>query len=273
MTFRPLLVALAVSTAVSCSGGPTEEPPAEPAAPMSNQELIALEATPGSSPALRGATEPAPAPVAGLAGAPGPSPAVGPAAAPVYVFVLTDFECPVCRRAVEPLKYLTRRYPKDVRLVIKHNALASHGQSAHLAAAAIAAFRQNKFWEFYDKVYSSPGGPYDDTTLSAYAQGLGLDVPRFQKDMTDPAVVAQVQYESDLANSIELRGTPAFVVNGTTQMGWGSYQGLASTVDRELERAKKLEATGVAANRVALEATRQSGPKGEQLAAALFPSS
>src|SRR6185369_7655646 len=98
---------------------------------------------------------PAPAPVEGLDGAPGPSPAYGPAAAPVYVFVLTDFQCPVCRRAVEPLKYLARRYPNDVRLVVKQNALVSHNRAAAAAAASIAAFRQGKYWAFADRLFES----------------------------------------------------------------------------------------------------------------------
>jgi hypothetical protein len=89
--------------------------------------------------------------------------------------------------------------------------------------------------------------------------------------MTDPAVVAQVVYENALAASFDLGSTPGFVVNGTSQMGWGSYMGLKQAVDRELARAKEIAAGGVPPERVAYEATRQSGPKGEQLAAALFP--
>src|SRR4051812_11038349 len=123
MTSRCLVLMLLVAAVVACSESKKEEPPPPPVAELGMQETIALENTPGSTPPLADATEPAPAPMEGLEGAPGPSPAYGPVAAPVYVFVLTDFQCPVCRRAVEPLKYLARRYPTDVRLVIKQNAL------------------------------------------------------------------------------------------------------------------------------------------------------
>ena len=54
-------------------------------------------------------------------------------------------------------------------------------------------------------------------------------------------------------------------------MGWGSYNGLKNAVDKELARAKQIAAGGVPPERVAYEATRQSGPNGEALAAALFP--
>src|SRR5690348_12792266 len=126
LRFLPLMLLLA---AVACSESKKKEEPPPPPAPVAElgmQETIALEGTPGSTAPLTDATQPAPAPMEGLDGAPGPSPAYGPASAPVYVFVLTDFQCPVCRRAVEPLKYLARRYPNDVRLVVKQNALVSH---------------------------------------------------------------------------------------------------------------------------------------------------
>jgi len=47
---------------------------------------------------------------------------------------------------------------------------------------------------------------------------------------------------------------------------------LESLVKRELARARAIAAGGVPANRVAYEATRQSGPKGGEVAAALFVS-
>jgi protein-disulfide isomerase len=275
MIRHPACSVLVLAAVVACSESKKEAPPPPPPAPvaeLSNQAVLALEQTPGSTPALPDATEPSPAPVAGISGTPGPSPAYGPVDAPVYVFVLSDFQCPVCRRAIEPLKYLARRHPTDVRIVFKHNALTSHVRAAATAAAAIAAFRQEKFWAFADRVFERQG-PYDDDALAAHAQAVGVDAARFRKDLADPAVTAQVQYESALATSVELRSTPTFVVNGTIQKGWGSYMGIEGQVTRELARAKQIAAGGVPPARVAYEATRQSPPEGERLAAALFPPS
>ena len=270
MMLRVAGLVIFVVSMVACSESKKEpEPPPAPVAELSNEETIALEHTPGSTPAFPDATEPAPAPVAGLGGAPGPSPAYGPVNAPVRVWVLTDFQCPVCRRTVEPIKYLARRYPTDVRVIFKQNALKMHVRAAPAAAASIAAFRQGKFWAYSDRLFERSG--LDDESLVTHAQALGMDAERFRKDMADPAVVGQVEYEAALATSLELGSTPGFIVNGTSQMGWGSYMGLKQAVDRELARAKQIAAGGVPPERVAYEATRQSGPKGEQIAAALFP--
>jgi hypothetical protein len=88
--------------------------------------------------------------------------------------------------------------------------------------------------------------------------------------MDEEAVTAQVRYETELAASIDVPGTPGLVVNGNLQRGWGSYMSLESIVKRELQRARKIAEGGVPASRVAYEATRQSGPNGDRLAAALF---
>ena len=271
MTSRFLALVLLLATAIACSESKKkEEPPPPPVSELSMQETIALEGNPGSTPPLADATEPAPAPMEGLDGAPGPSPAYGPVAAPVYVFVLTDFQCPVCRRAVEPLKYLARRYPNDVRLVVKQNALVSHSRAAAAAAASIAAFRQGKYWAYADRLFQSASG-FDDDGLVTHAQALGLDAERFKKDMADPSAAAQVKYENALANKFELASTPGFIINGTKQMGWGSYMGIKSGVEKELARAKQIAAGGIAPDRVAYEATKQSGPNGPAMADALFP--
>jgi protein-disulfide isomerase len=243
-----------------------------PTVALTGPQMAALERAAGSTPPLRHDVEPAPAPVAGLGGTPGPSPGFGPENAPVRIFLFTDFQCGVCPRVVEPVKYLARAYPDDVRLVLKQNALASHGRAARLAAASLAAFRQSKFWEFHDRLFASPARNTDQD-LVAIAQAIGLDVARFQADMDDEAVTEQVKYESELAVSLGLPGTPGLVVNGRLEKGWASTRGFESLIKREIARARAIADSGVPAGRVAYEATRQSGPQGEQLASALFAAS
>ena len=228
-----------------------------------------LERKAGSTPPLAHNVDPAPARVAGLVGTPGASPGFGPENAPVRIFLFTDFQCGVCPRVVEPLKHLARAYPDDVRIVLKQNALATHGRAARLAAASLAAFRQSKFWEFHDRLFASPARN-SEQDLVAIAQAIGLDVARFQSDMDDEAATEQVKYESALAVSIGLIGTPGLVVNGRLEKGWGSYRGLERVAKLEIARAREVALRGVPAGRVAYEATRQSGPNGEQLASALF---
>jgi protein-disulfide isomerase len=230
--------------------------------------LKALEAQPASTPPLADAVAPPAPPYGDLPGVAGPSPAFGPPDAPVRVYVFTDFQCPMCRRSVEPLKLLVRTHPEDVRLIVKHTASPLHRDAARAAAASIAAFRQGRFWAYHDVLFRDRG--LDEASLLAAARASQLDIAQWQHDLAHESVTAQVAYETALAGALDLASTPSFVVNGYEQRGWGSYQGLAAVVARELVRAREIAAEGVPAERVAYEATRRSGERGPALAAALF---
>jgi hypothetical protein len=47
------------------------------------------------------------------------------------------------------------KYPKKVKLVFKNFPLRNHKFSMKVAAAALAAGRQGKFWEFHDLLYKT----------------------------------------------------------------------------------------------------------------------
>jgi protein-disulfide isomerase len=237
--------------------GERERAAERPVAP----DLLALERQPGATPALPQVTVPAGPPHAALAGAPGPSPAIGPETAPVRVFMWSDFQCPVCRRVVEPLKHLARTYGGDVQIVFKHNALPTHPHARRAAAAGVAAFRQGKFWEYHDLLFQNQDR-LGEADLLGHAEALGLDLARFQADMNAPEVERQLEYEAAMANRLGAPGTPGFFVNGKPLLGWGSYPGFEAMVAEALATARPLGARGVEAARVAVVATAAAGPEG-----------
>ena len=51
------------------------------------------------------------------------------------------------------------------------------------------------------------------------AKSVGLDVAKLQKDMTDPAVIEQVNESNALADSLHFNGTPTFVINDRIVVG------------------------------------------------------
>jgi protein-disulfide isomerase len=230
---------------------------ARPVAP----DFLALERQPGATPALPQVTVPAGPRHAALAGAPGASPAMGPETASVRVFVWSDFQCPVCRRVVEPLKHLARAYGDDVQIVFKHNALPTHAHARRAAAAGVAAFRQGKFWEYHDLLFQNQDR-LGEADLLGHAETLGLDLARFQTDMNAPEVERQLDYEAAMANRLGAPGTPGFFINGRPLLGWGSYPGFEAMVAEALASARPVGERGVEPARVAVVATAAAGPEG-----------
>jgi protein-disulfide isomerase len=275
-------VALAMAASFGCSQEDRPSPlPATPPAssgaesasapallsaePEPTLDMLELEGKPGATPAL-GQVDVMPGPqYPGLPGTPGPSPAMGPETARVKVFVFSDFQCPVCSRIVEPLKQIARTYPDEVQIVFKHNPLEMHAQARQAAAAAIAAYRQGKFWEYHDKLFQNQAFLNTDALLR-YAEELGLDVMLFQEDMTAPMVSAQIDYERALAEKLGSRGTPGFFINGKKLAGWASYPGFLSMIEDARREAEKVVAQGIPPDQVARMATVAAGDDGKLLA-------
>lgn len=255
---------------------PSIDRPAPPAASgmsvgvLDADAMKELERSPGATPALAQRELSAEGVDRGdLPGAPGPSPTAGPDDALVKVVVFSDFQCPVCRRAAEPVKHLAREFPQDVQIIWKNNALTSHSRAEPAAIAALAAQRQGRFWDYHDRLFQDIRA-LSDADLLHHARQLELDMERFSADLADPALAAQVAFERALAESLEARGTPAFFVNGQRSVGWGSYAGLRSQVMRALNKAKAAVEAGTPRAEVAVAETRASGDAGAALAARVF---
>jgi protein-disulfide isomerase len=236
-------------------------PVATPAAPV--LDMLALENQPGATPAIPQVEVPPGPAHPSLNGAPGPSPGMGPGTAPVKIFVFSDFQCPVCRRIVEPLKQIVREYPNEVQVIFKHHALGTHSRARDAAAASLAAYRQEKFWEYHDEVFAHQGA-LEPADLVAYAEAVGLDTGKFKEDMATAEIAAQIDYESEMSQKLGAEGTPGIFINGNFLPGWGSYPGFKAMVDESLRdaRARTPDKTGD----VARAATVAAGDEGRLLA-------
>ena len=204
-----------------------------------------------------------------LAGAPMSSPAFGPDSALVKVYIFSDFQCPVCRRVVEPVKAAARQFGDQVQFIFKHNALEMHPRATAAAKASIAAFNQDKFWEFHDLLFKDQRA-LADADFIRHAETLGLDIERFKADLVAQAVDAQVIYERKMAEAIGARGTPGFFINGKKQVGWGSAGSFNMLIRRALAEAQGLVSSGTPADKVVAKAMAASGAEGAKLAELLF---
>jgi protein-disulfide isomerase len=162
--------------------------------------------------------------------------AKGPATAAVTIVEFSDFQCPFCSQAAQLVKQITDAYPNEVRFVFKNYPLPFHNQAMPAAKAAIAAGKQGKFFPMHDKLFENQRGLNEELYLKA-AQELGLDVEKFKKDMAAPETQKQIQDEMALAQTIDVRGTPTFFINGKKPQG-RSFELYKQLIDDAL-KAKK----------------------------------
>ena len=138
----------------------------------------------------------------------------GPADAPVTLLEYGDFECPFCGQAFRELKRLEQSVGDQVRFAFRHFPLVQVHPHAQLAAeAAEAAGAQGKFWEMYDTLFMNQQalGPSD---LLAYADDLGLDGPRFSRDVQEHRFLPKVRRDFMAGVRSGVNGTPTIFING-----------------------------------------------------------
>ena len=156
--------------------------------------------------------------------------------ATVTVVEYGDFQCPHCGRAEPAVRAILG--DADVRFVWRHLPLTDVHPDAQLAAqAAEAAGAQGRFWEMHDLLLAHQDH-LRKPDLLGYAEQLGLDVPRFEKELYSHAHLARVGHDVESADIGGVAGTPTFFINGRRQYGAFDVASLTRAVASARARAR-----------------------------------
>jgi protein-disulfide isomerase len=128
------------------------------------------------------------------------------------------------------------KYPNDVKYVFKHFPLNNHKFAQPAAVAALAAERQDKFWEFHDKLYENYNR-LSQQKIQAISQELGLDAVKFEKDIKDPRFTAMINRDRSEGIKAGVTGTPAVFVNGKLLRN-RRMAGFQAAIEKELQKLK-----------------------------------
>ena len=144
-----------------------------------------------------------------------------------------DYRCPYCRQ-VEPWLQTLIKEDLGVRLVQKQFPILGPA-SVYAAHMALAALKQGKHTAFHDALMAKEGkiderDIHEDLILQA-AESVGLDIDRMKTDMKSPDVEAEIQQSVQIARSLGLTGTPAFIIGTELVPGATDLRTLKSMVD------------------------------------------
>jgi len=139
--------------------------------------------------------------------------------APVILVEYGDFECPHCGRAYPIVKRVQRTLGNQLALVYRHFPLAeSHPHALLAAEAAEAAGAQGKFWGMHEMLFTHQNALEQEDLLD-YAHSLGLDLPRFGKELTQGVYTKRVRDDFRGGVRSGVNGTPTFFINGARYDG------------------------------------------------------
>jgi protein-disulfide isomerase len=133
----------------------------------------------------------------------------------VVVVEFADYQCPACKRfETDTMPALDAAYIStgQVQWAFRHHPIAQlHPAAVGAARAAACAGARGKFWEMHQALFADPKN-MDPGNLATRAEALSLDGQAFASCLEDAAVAAAVQRDIDQATSLNLVGTPAFLV-------------------------------------------------------------
>ena len=151
----------------------------------------------------------------------GHSPSLGSPSAPLTMVEFTDYQCFFCRRFyLDSFGELKKNYidTGKLRYVVRDFPLSFHGNAMKAAQAAHCAGAQDQYWPMRNALISNQSDLSQDA-LWGYAQGLKLDMARFRTCLASDNFVAEIQRSMEDASSIDISGTPSFVLGKSVPDG------------------------------------------------------
>ena len=140
--------------------------------------------------------------------------ATGSESAPATLVEYGDYECSFCGQAYPIVKNVQRHLGDRLRFVFRNFPISTiHPHAEQAAEAAEAAAVQGKFWEMHDLLYEHQQ-TLDDQDLRGFAERLGLDRDRFDRDMTGHNLADRVREDFMGGVRSGVNGTPTFFING-----------------------------------------------------------
>lgn len=157
----------------------------------------------------------------------------GSADAPYEIVEYGDFQCGFCLKASGSIQEVMDELGPNLRYVWRHAPLTvQHPNALAGAEASEAAAKQGKFFEFERGLFADQDNqlPSDIVRLAAR---LGLDVPKFERDLTSPDVASRVRDDMFDAEAMNIHSVPTFFVNGRRHTGPYDAQSLIRALQSE----------------------------------------
>ncbi|MFT5703293.1 MAG: protein-disulfide isomerase [Rickettsiales bacterium] len=154
----------------------------------------------------------------------------------VSIVEFFDYNCGYCKRAQETVEKLIKE-DKKVRVIFKE--LPILGQSSvelSKVALAVNILDSSKYVEFHDALMKGSAKTKDGAIK--IAKELGINVEKLNKvlDNKESEISAKIAANQELASSIGINGTPAFIIGETLVPGALDIDSLKEKISAERKK-------------------------------------
>lgn len=149
----------------------------------------------------------------------------------ITVVEFVDYRCGYCRKAHEEVAELVKS-DGNIRFVLKEFPILGEESviSSQFAVSVLQLHGAETYQKAHDALITLRGSP-DEATLTRLAGDLGLDPAAILSRMKSPEVTSVIEANHALGNTLEISGTPTFVMGGTMVRGYVPLDGMRQIVD------------------------------------------
>lgn len=166
--------------------------------------------------------------------------------APIWIVMISDFQCPYCKEWHDStLADVRREYVATgkARLAYLNLPLQGHKHAMVMAKASMCASSQKKFWQYADAMFQKQrvvGNLVDvGPLLMTLADSLKLDTAAFSHCTRSGVVTSLVQSDLRQADQAKISATPSFFVGPFILQGAVPIKNFRMAADSALVLAAK----------------------------------
>ncbi|MBU3953959.1 MAG: DsbA family protein [Proteobacteria bacterium] len=152
---------------------------------------------------------------------------LGNADAKVVLVEFMDPACETCAAFSPIVKQMMADNPGKIKLVLRYAPF--HDGADYFVKILEAAKNQEKYWETLEVMFNSQSEWASHHTpqpqkIWQFLPAAGLDLDRIKQEMNDPEIAKRIEQDLADANTLNVRKTPGFFVNGKPLETFGSKQ-------------------------------------------------
>lgn len=153
----------------------------------------------------------------------------GPSSAKVQIVEFVDFQCPSCAMGYKILKEYMQKYPNDIRVQLKYFPLyRAHTHAKMATLYSECAARQNKFWPFVDKLFSTQQQWTPminaDSMYQTLAKESDIDIKTLNICLVTESTMQDIEKDRKLGETLAVSSTPTYFINNKMVVGTKSLQ-------------------------------------------------
>lgn len=137
-----------------------------------------------------------------------------------------DYACGYCRKSNEDVERLLKEDPK--LKVVWRDWPVLGPQSEIAAVASLAAARQGRFRQYYDRLFAS--GRPSERSIAEAQQAAGLSAALVRQVAASPEARSELAKNHELATALGASGTPTFIVGDQVLQGAVGYEALKKAI-------------------------------------------